>query len=206
MAAHEGPFIGVQLAGLVQHLFRDDQFAHVVQERANPKPEHGVAVETAALCDGTGQLRDPLTVALRVAVFGFNRLAPAPCHVQELLLEVGHPTVHVGQVGLGAQNREETVRPIELLQDLPVLARTPCQIGPFAGDFRLEEQLAPCRRQLFGALKVLVRFLETSRFARNHPKQLGGLPDGRCVARLTGGRQRFTYRALRPREITALHP
>ena len=53
---------------------------------------------------------------------------------------------------------------------------------------------------------MLVGFLETSRFARNHPKQLGGLANGGRITRLAGNLKCPPYHALRPREFAALYP
>ena len=84
VAPHEGELLVRQLPGLVQHLARDHDLPDIVQEGANAEPEQRLRIESTHFGDEAGEIRDALTMALRVPVDRFDRLAPAPGDAHEV--------------------------------------------------------------------------------------------------------------------------
>ncbi len=94
-----------------------------------------------------GEVGDPQAVPLRIRILRFDRLTPAPYHVEEAALESTRPSVQVDEVTAGAQLFEQLVRAIDRLHRLAVAPLSREQFGEFARHLGLQQDVLPHRRE-----------------------------------------------------------
>ena len=121
--------------------------AHVVQVGAQQDSGLRLVVEPEQTRHGNGILRDPLAMAERVRVGGFDRPAPLPDHRQVRAFELRHLPAHVDQVDAGIQAAEHSVRGVEQAQRVLVALRHLKQHCQLTGGFGFVQHRPRAGRQ-----------------------------------------------------------
>ena len=137
-------------------------------------------------------------------VLGFDRLTPAPHHVEEVALETRHPASHVGELVARTQLREAGMRPVERLQRLAVATQSAEQFRELAVGLALERQVVCRRRHATRRREVRLRSGQVVGLARDDAVDLFRLAVGARVVEVLRERHRTVTPSLGLVEVPLL--